>query len=296
MLSRLVFVSLCLAAGLSHADGYPIRFHRPAKVGNRQHHTIKVNEENRMMTMVGKNPVQTEEEKYALSLEADVEVLELVNEKESKIKITVTRIECMRNAQPHPVIPVKSTFIAERKADETFFSSLDGKPLSEEAQKVCRMAFSISDGESSEDKAFGTNERKQVGDRWPVNAASATAELRRVGLRVDPVDVKGTVKLDGVVQDHGTECLRIRVEMDIRNLKNLPIPDFIKPTKTAFSCNVTADLPTDLSKDVTRSTEEFSFDFLAYGKVPSEAGEQEISMVGRMYRLAEASYIPLGRP
>lgn len=287
-----VFLYLLITSSLM-ASEYPILFHRPTKVGDQHHASIKVKEENRLIMMVGKNPMQTQDERYDLTLQADVKVLEVTNGTESRIRIQITDIDCLKNNAKDNTIKINTIVIAERHKDQTVFKTPEGVLLSEEAQKLYRMAFTVSDGEHSDDKAFGTTAKKRVGDQWPVNASFAAADLKTTGFVVKPEDVSGQVKLEEVVKDQGNDCLRISVLMDIRNVQNFPLPDYLKPTKTLFTCQASGLFPTDLSKSAQQSSETYSFDILAHGKVTSDSGEQEISLIGRVVHQAETTITPM---
>ena len=81
------------------------------------------------------------------NINRDVKVLEVTNGTESRIRIQITDIDCLKNNAKDNTIKINTIVIAECHKDQTVFKTPEGVLLSEEAQKLYRMAFTVSDGE-----------------------------------------------------------------------------------------------------------------------------------------------------
>ena len=293
MMLKILFSIILAFPLLLNAKDYPIVFHRPSKIGDRHHEIAKITDENRMTINVGKNPMHTEKDKTILNIQTDIEILEIKKSAGSKLKLLITAIECLQNDKLLEVVPVGTVLIAERNNEVTQFTFPDGNKPPDEVQKILRMAFNISEDPASDDRAFGTKESKNIGDTWPVNSTFAAEDLKKIGMTIYPSDISGRVKLETLTKEQGNECLKISVKLDIRNVQNLPLPPYMKPTKTVFSAAMSGLFPTDLTKEIQQSSEEYDFELLAYGKTGPKGEEQEMVMMGRMLHRAESSSTPL---
>ena len=245
-------------------------------------------EENRMTVMTPGRPMHTESERSVVKLKADVEELAKDQAGRARLKLSIHDLDCTVNGQKVDLGAIGATVVAEYQGEQTVFTGADGKKLPETAQKLLRLVVSIGDQPDADDRAFGTKERKRVGDTWGINRAWAASQLKEVGVQVDPGNISGSSQLKELVKDQGIDCMRIDVTMDLREVKGVPLPPGISLTKSVVNCRMSGLFPLDLTKDKQQSSEGFEAEFLAYGKVPTDNGPVEMSLQMRMTRSNEA--------
>ncbi|HJU83730.1 MAG TPA: hypothetical protein VJ600_05945 [Holophagaceae bacterium] len=245
-------------------------------------------EETRMTVMATGQPMHTESGKSVVKLKADVEEIGKDPAGRSRLKLSILDLDGTVDGRKAELGSLGATVMADYQGDKTVFTGADGKSLPEEAQKLLRMVVSIDRDPDSDDRAFGTKERKRVGDVWDINRSWAASQLRETGVQVDPGNISGSVQLKELVKDQGIDCLRIAVTMDLREIKGIPMPPGLSLTKSVVNCTLSGLYPLDPTKGRQRSTEGYDMDFLAYGKVPTDNGPVEMSLQMRMTRTNEA--------
>lgn len=277
------------------AQDYPILLSRKTPQGLIAEKTTRAAEENRISTIVGKNPVQTQTDKTTVELRARVEELAPSGDGR-RLKVTVLDLSCHVNAKPVSTVPAGSVLLAEGVKDETVISFLDGRTIPEDIQKCLRLAISATSNAGDDDRAFGTKDRKKVGDAWPINTGWASLKLKEMGCLVSPENISGKAQLLERLQHQGTECLRIVVSMDLRKIGGIPLPPEFKLSKSVMSYEASGLFPTDLGKDMLHSKEELSAEVIGGAQVPTDQGMVDLAMMMRMIRSSESSWTYLEAP
>jgi hypothetical protein len=105
--------------------------------------------------------------------------------------------------------------------DGTHTFRQDEGALSEDVVATLRELFpdgSKAQHHVSDDAAFGTRERQQIGGRWPIHAETVAAELGdSLGGPVRKESIEGNVTLAGTARVGRMDCLRIKGDMTIQS-------------------------------------------------------------------------------
>jgi hypothetical protein len=154
---------------------------------------------------------------------------------------------------------------------------IEGKPVPDAVAKALGLVVNIPSAGPTDDEIFGTTERKNVGDRWPVNEAlalkDANEELADSGLRV--VSVKGSTTLQKVTNDGGVEVLHLLANITAKMSPAAKGPlTFADATMTATH---TGAIPTDVNKRVREEGTTISMTFKASGKPKPEGPVVQMS-------------------
>ncbi len=74
--------------------------------------------------------------------------------------------------------------------------------------------------DDQQDRTFGTDEPRAVGDLWKINEEQFLESLGEAGAQIDPESVNGVMKVQSLVENQGEPCLRIvgRVEVAVKDL------------------------------------------------------------------------------
>jgi hypothetical protein len=109
-----------------------------------------------------------------------------------------------------------SVVIGKRVAGETFYKVARGQPSLAATKALGQLLGSVSDDMGcTQDQAFGTQEPKKIGDTWKGNAECLTKGLNRYFEILNPNQFDVTMKLLGVEEAAGTNCLRVSLSMVI---------------------------------------------------------------------------------
>ena len=151
----------------------------------------------------------------------------------------------------------KGTVIkGEKKDNKDQFELWDeesklGVPLQEGTMvEALKLFFSLNDAgeKNTDDDAFGTDKKKQVGDSWKINAKALAESAKNDKVEIDPKNVSGKMTLTGIVKAGRHECLEIKGEFTVKGLK--PPADFprnLRVTKSEMTGRVHSKIPVDTS-------------------------------------------------
>jgi hypothetical protein len=217
----LLLLLMAATAWAADDEKYEIRLDRPDVVGDK----FKISAEG---AMIRRAAVVLDEKRreqdpvgMGIKLEGTLEVL-AVTPKGKMTKLSVTVDQCARVSGPDEseLLPKGSVIIAEADGDDTKFSLKDGE-LKPEASGLLELLFHLSadDARATDDELFGTKEKQPVGGEWPMNAKRAAEDYVAEGVKVDPADVNGTVKLEGVEKAGDTERLKLSGRMTVKKLQ-----------------------------------------------------------------------------
>jgi hypothetical protein len=275
------------------AQDYVIDYARKSAPNLPRHKTVKIVDERSFSRILDNQPAQTKVERITIELQADIETLSREKGTPTKLKILITQLKCDQNGRPIELVPIGSALIAENKNHLTVFSYINGDRISDDIQNLLRMAISISEDSNADDKAFGTKERKKVGDTWDINRNFAVSKLKQFGWQVDPEKIAGSCTLREIVKDQGIDCMRININMEMHDVNALQIPADVKLTKLTLNCNMSGLFPVDISKKIQQSSQQLNAEVIASGKVPSGDSMIDSILMIRMTRFMEFSWTPV---
>jgi hypothetical protein len=280
-----VLLLLSLAApALSADESYTVRLVRPKKVGDTYRVDAQGMRRNQQRITVGGRLVGEEDKKHSVHLVAVATVL-AVDTKSSATRIEY-RLESLRASAPgqaeEEVLPAGRKVVAEAKNGDTAFTTDSPVPLTPEAVEALKVVISAHVPESpTDDDIFGTNRKKQVGDTWGINAATAARDLAKSGLSVTPEDLKGTVRLAGVREAGGIKALEVMGQLSSDKIGLAAPQAGIQVEKTLMEGDFSGLVPADPQSHVMLS-DGYHMRFSAQmGSKKPDTGEKitvEISM------------------
>lgn len=252
---RPLILSILLPLSLISKE-YTIILHRPAKVGDQHRVEISGTESNTVTRKVG-NMEDTEERKWSAKLKGTVTVLK-VNKVGSvmQMKLKVDSFAITEDKFTEEALDKGTVIKGERKDDKDRFELWDeesklGVPLQDGTMvDVLKLFFSLDNAEENDtdDDAFGTEDKKQVGDSWNINAEALAESAKNDKVEIDPKKVSGKMTLAGMVKAGGHKCLEIKGQFTVKDLKApADFPRNLRVTKSEMSGRVHSTIPVDTS-------------------------------------------------
>jgi len=264
-------VLLFLAVSV-HAQDYEIRLQRPKTAGQTYRMSVSGSENNRMTMNINSKTEQKKSENKAIDFESIVTILE-IGKKGAPVKELHKIVKCERleNDSRLALVPpgaVVTAFIADKKQQFT----IEGTEVSPEAKEVLDMVITLDDVDFSDDEAFGTKERKKIGDSWPINMKLAMEELRSSGMDFSKGDFSGKVTLAGIGGKDATPYLILNGEIVINQLE-IPVGPEVYTDKSHGRFTFTAKYPLDHTMGVLEEMSNFSIDATMKNKPEEESSD-----------------------
>ncbi|MBS0658205.1 MAG: hypothetical protein JSR82_08165 [Verrucomicrobia bacterium] len=232
------------------AEDYLIKLDRPMKVGDRYRVVTKGSQVQVSNVRAGDKVIPEQRQAREVEFEAAVEVLAVSPKgKPQKVRLTETKVSAKADGKPAEVFPDGTAIEAEYTTKKTVYTR-DGKPLEDKAGKLLAVVFRLSGDESPDDTMFGTTERKQVGQRWNLNAEAAAAALSSsTGTKFEAKDLQGGCTLEAVVPGAGGPALRIAGDFLINSFQ-VPLPNGLRMRKGRVTSKIGGLFPVDPAKGV----------------------------------------------
>jgi hypothetical protein len=254
-----ISVVLLFLAVSVRAQDYEIRLQRPKTAGQTYRVSVSGSEQNRMTMDINSKTEQKESENKAIDFESIVTILEIGKQgapvKESHKIVKCERLENDSRLALVPPGTVVTAFLADKKQQFT----IEGTEVSPEAKEVLDMVITLDDVDYSEDEAFGTKERKKIGDSWPINIKLAMEELRSSGLDFTKGDFSGKVTLAGIGGQDATPYLILNGEIVVNQI-DIPVGPEVYTDKSHGRFTFAAKYPLDHTMGVLEEISNFSID------------------------------------
>jgi hypothetical protein len=242
-------VVLLVPALLSAAQqDYAIKLHRPAIVGQKYLLVASASGDESMTASVDGQTAPSETTSIAVELTARVTTLAVTDAgKESKVSLVIEKSRCSASGIASELLAAGTTVVAAREGEFPIYSVND-TPVNSRATQCLKMVVPLGSGSSNDDRVFGTKIRQKVGGSWPVNTKLAAEELFSAsGLRVQPQDVSGSVRLTEVGSFNGQPALRIHGEMKLANV-TVPLPAGVSVRSSEFKALMSGLFPVDAAR------------------------------------------------
>lgn len=278
----------------SDGRAFEIRLAREIKVGDKYAATCDGAMTRRLKVTGGGQVQEQPEEGFGVHLEATVEVLALDSiGEEAKVSCTVDRCTRITTEGETELLKKGTVFIAEGKGKDTVFSLKDGGELSKDAKEALDLVISLDTNDTvTDDQMFGTKEKKKVGESWPADAKAVAEDAKRVNVTIDPADVEGSFKIDGVEQAQGVECLRLSGNLKVKKLtrkadedkENGGLPEGFAVDGGSMESKYAGLFPVDVSKGSLAESASMAFVTHIKGKGPDGG---EVTIDNRVQRAVE---------
>lgn len=246
----LVMVTSFGLGSLQGEELYQILFHRHSKVGSKQEVEMKLSikdETDVLSEGVALNSTKTETK---VKMVASIEVLGLDKLKRgNKIRIVIDdfSFETSTDSEVQHPFSKGAEILIEFEDGKTVMSQ-GGNRISGNQQSMLGLLIQLPTAEIDHDMVFGTDEKKKVGDSWPVNAEMSAKLYQSQGLSVDPKSIKGKVTFEKLQVFDKEECLVLDVKVDI---SHIPVPEGLGKmdvSKSTYSVAFQTPFPINVEK------------------------------------------------
>ena len=288
----LAFAGTAPAQDAPTDKAYEIKLVRPLKVGQKYALTADGALVRNVKVTRGGETREQPEEGYGVRLEATVEILALdeVGE-EAKLSCTVEKCARITPEGETELLAKGKVFIAEGKGKDTKFSLPDGAELPKESADALDLVISMDTNDKlTDDDMLGTKDKKKVGESWPVTAEAIAKDSERVGVVVNPGDVEGTFRLDGLERVGDVECLKMSGNLRVKKLvtkadanEDDGLPEGFVVDNGSMEAKYTGLFPVDAS--VGSLAETASVTFVTF--IKGAAGGDQVTIESRLQRAVE---------
>lgn len=259
---------LVLACSSVSAQDHEIRMFRPAKVGD----TFA-------MTAVGFNHIYSTILHHGLFIDEDtssiagelagtVTVME-VDEygRETKMRLIVSQCEMSINEKKNEehVLAKGSQVIAQVRGQKTVFV-IDGKAAPSDIEKLLKLFIKLPLMQFTDDVAFGTKERKKIGDSWAIDNILTAKKFTNAGIKLKAENIKGSTKLVDVLIVDSIECLHLNTTMEVTRA----IPHWARPYRfkeSKLSVTFSGEFPVDTTIGCLSEAQSETFVFEGEGMI-----------------------------
>ncbi len=231
-------------------------------------------------------------ESRVTSLIANAEVLAIGKDGgEIKTRFVIDSLSQLVDGKFEKLLVAGTVVVAERRGLETVFE-VDGKlPEGALARTLSSLIF-LDDPEQATDEAFfGTNQRKNVGDSWPINAQALASDLtNRLQAPTEAKDITGMVTLES---EHEGQLLFVS-QMQATNVRFAMAP-WMTVSEGTLKFTSRGTFPVDLTKRPLRKSSVMSMSVTGTGE--QDGKNTVLRMTYRQaseytFRTAEASQAP----
>ena len=263
--SLLIF--LAASSHVTRAADYKIALDRPDKVGDRYRFYSTYSESESVAVSKDGNNLGNRKKDNKATLQGIVKVLK-VDKEQDVIKLQVT-VEKMVDGKGKSLVKKGQVIIAETVDGKRTYRLKEGELSAEAQNHLKELVRTKKPDRVSDNKAFGTDKRRKVGESWKVKP-KPFAKL----MKIKPESVSGGAKLEAVEKHQGLECLRISMKAEFKEF-----PNAAQLEKQGFALDSVKFVmtggglfPTDLKTNRLQSTISMSVDAVAKGVKGAAAG------------------------
>jgi hypothetical protein len=223
-------VTVAALSGFCGEEGFAIRLGRhPARIGREFQMKVEF-QQSYGSAFDSETRQQQTNTTSCVELLARCKVLENAAGSES-LELVIERLTDRQGTNSNALLPPGSVVIAKTVAGEWSFKLAHGH-FSLAVTKVLEelLGSASDDMPCTPDQAFGTPERKQIGDTWKGNAECLTNGFNKYFGIVDPNQFDVTMKLVGAEEVASTKCLRLGLSIFIHT--DQPVARIAKDPRT----------------------------------------------------------------
>jgi hypothetical protein len=274
----LVYLLFFVATPYLIGQEFEIHLTRPAQVGEKYEVTALGSRSSQMNMSRRGQVLQKNISSLSAKLEGLFTVLEIDQKKQAtKASMVVSRCVVSREGKKdeEEVVPRGTRILLQQQQGETI-AIINEKRAPERVTEILDILISLNRGDTDND-IMGTNERKKVGDTWPMNNIKAAAALSTSIATALPKNIKGVAMLESTVEVEGINCLRVKGNIEISGVTP-PLPVGMDIVKSNITAILSGDFPID--RRINRLSEEMSMTMLieAKGKPGLEYSDVTMSL------------------
>ncbi len=267
---RLIAPLLILASPLTlvaqDAKKHKLNIDIPAQKGTKFEESIKATITMNQMLTVGGQPQQGEKKETRGEISGVSEILEVGPDNEPTIiKFTVKSFKVTKNgedtAEPLPSGAVM--MLKSKDGKESY--TVNGEEADAETKELLDAMFDLSSGKKrsgDENKAFGTDVPRAVGEEWAVDANEMKATMPEdMPFNLDTAEITGSAKLVSVGEVDGTECATVKASILIKPKGMKGMPEQVKTSKVLVDAKMEGVFPLDGKTPAQLERMKMDFDF-----------------------------------
>jgi len=194
-----LFVAGCGRGKHAGPADYPIKLYRPQPVGSEHRMVVTGSfEDTADVNSEGKSR-GPKIDSYTLEIDATIKVLSSDPDALGPIsQLTIAKATKTKDGKTEEFLSVGTVVVEKRSADKTEFFLGDSAVNATAAYLLQIGELSAGLDPRSDETSFGTQDRKRVGDSWPINAGAAAAYFTRLKMACKPGNIVGSATLKEV--------------------------------------------------------------------------------------------------
>jgi len=217
--SLIAVVALLTTSSLLQAAGttYPIKIHRPDKVGESYdiHTTVNVSMKRSMKT--ADSPAHVDQIHTIGDVTARLSVL-ILDDKGDPATFTLAVTKFTAGPDAAEVVPAGKVIIVTRTETEVTAVLPDQEKLNSDALEVIKAIYSpIRITGVTDDDILGSKTPHAVGESWSVNAENAAKDLGKDS-KVDAKNISGKATLKSIQNVDGNQAVHFYCKMEAKKL------------------------------------------------------------------------------
>jgi hypothetical protein len=216
---RLVLLAVVAVPALD-AQNYAIRMSTPVHAG--QTYAVSASGSRLDKTSIGDRVLNSAE--YHVNFQGGATILEVDGKgRPVKVSFTVERLTKIEGGMTIDLLKPGNVVMADSSLPQPIF--LKDGTMEEPVRAAFQLVYSThQSGDVTDDEIFGTEQAKEVGDSWPINAALASESLKDAGITVAPEHLSGKVSLVGKDKIGMVDCLDLSGEFRAQNVALKQVP------------------------------------------------------------------------
>lgn len=265
----LLGILLAVACTANAADSWPVKITPDRHVGQTYGLQMELDNSIAVNLTVNGESIMDKSNSIKLVFDGTVAVTavndrQLVTGAEITVKELTLDVESDADS-PRILTPAGTVIIATTGANGPEFS-VDGEPVTPQAQQALSSMLFIYDGRATADEVYGTSELVKPGDTWTVNKEKAAENTSNAKTQVTAEDVDGTVTVTGTEEIDGQQCLKLHTDMTVENLTPPRLPPDLKVAQGVFQLDATNWLPVNASDGPLKKEATATITFNASGE------------------------------
>lgn len=283
-----LFLTLASSRG---QEAYPIRLHRPAKVGENYSYAAVGRHAEKIDVRVDGETREGVDVSYRCELASSVEISAVdENGLVTSMRLTVFRFQKQSDDDPLALdLLGRGTVVdCQFTADGDGFSVAGEAVSAEVAEALGLLAMRVSSqfGET-EDELMGTPEAKAEGDCWKIDTARVAAALARNGFHISADALRGEASLTSVTRHEGGEAKFLSIDVSVTGEGISPeLPQGYQLTSGTLTNTIRRRFPTD--PGLPCAGEEVDFEIVA--EAQGKEAEATVNLKVRLKQSLKARY------
>ncbi len=291
---RLLGMLMLLTVTGADAREYQVVLERPERVGDHYQVDIAGKVFHEVLSETGGKGVKREFTDMTLKLKAEVSVSQIDKQKRpSACQMTVSSCTAtfVGNVTNTLILPPGSILYSSYVAGVRHMTVDGVTPKTPQLFQLMDFAFSLANGELTDDDVAGTKTRKKTGESWLIDTTAFADSLESDDMDVSRSGSSGTVKLGRVGVSGGVNSMRVSGDMTVKKLKP-KMARHMKVKESLATFSFARIYPVDVTKPTLANYERLTVDISASGKPKFGAPKDSMTFRRVAERTERRTYTP----